>query len=591
MPEGETKPRKRTTKKKGKKTRKQLVYEDKKQKVKLDVKRQASTGEKLAAELMRQQFATLQAERQKAEEEKRQQKAEEKEQAERLRREQKERDDLRRAELEKFQKSTEPTLDTILQLYRTLNQDPESFKTERGRLRTNVTDFSEVLLDLGMNPEKARVKATEASLLDLVERRKAEAKKAEQEEQAMTRTDFLDLKRYGWSDAQAKELSQILSRRRTAIKATRKSGAVMTSVKEMQEFRAFLEREYKKLNWTPDEIEAKIRMVVSSKDAGEADLVKPTHAQIAKYIYKGEEKYDPTEKKPKTGEEESPISSSTSSVSMEEEPAPETQAIVPFEPVMFPNAAEWGKAWQSSEYKIPPAFPFPPAPPPVDPEFEQYWATRGTTEPEFAKEVKELLKGHPAKLNEQYLQQIPNIPPPETSVPLVGGGMERGGGSMEFDEGLRRRPGKGTSKQTEVMTPTTTVTPRRMPTQTEIAASLQPVMPPYKEPAYKPPGEFEYLEGLNVYDPSRAPTGFTRQELVPYKPKEKIITPHEETAVKKPRVEEQLLPPAFVGGGMERGGGGMERGVGGGSGSPSQETVRFEEDFPVIGNVLRFFSS
>jgi len=240
MPTEEEPKTKRSKTAEGKKSRKRkpkgekkVTYKEKRKEYQFRVTKAPAGGDRLAIELARQQFASVQQEKDRAErlrqeelqrlseerkaQEKRlieERKAEEKRQKEIL-------DDYKaRAEadkkaLEKFQQQTEPTLVNILDLYRALAKDKIGFDREQQQMAQTVAEFTDVLASLGMDPEKARVKATESSLIDLLERRKDKEEADLKRSQIAANRAYDELINLGWSEPSARQISELLGQRQT----------------------------------------------------------------------------------------------------------------------------------------------------------------------------------------------------------------------------------------------------------------------------------------------------------------------------------------------------------------------------------------
>lgn len=549
MPETEEKkkamkPKRKSEKKKTKKSKKEEPKETAKV-PQFRVLRANTSGQQLAVELARQQFAAVQQERDKAERDKREEQQRQKQYMDELKAEA----EKQKRAAEKFSKAYESTSLNVLDLYRSLSKDPESFKKEQDKLVENTNRFRDVLTSVGMNPDVAQIKATEASLQDLLERRQERTNTQKKVNEAIKRTLYLDMVREGWSEEEATQLSEILNRRTDRTNPL----STMHQIQEIQELRAVLEKAYKNRGWTPDEIETKVRMIGGGQVFDQMNFIKPTEKNMVEQGVKSEHK------KPKMEEKEdypSPLPSGGTGPP----PLMEEEAPAPFPP---PAPA------QAQEQELVPYGPQDE----ILKELDQFWANRKDTETDFSKQVKEALRSAPSELSpiskegSDYWTRV--ITDGSISTARLPPEEKEEGTIIPYQENALLAGLKRTLRGDKEPRPVEEQPVRRYPRvdQTIPPAPFPPIPPyqppqwkppPYKEPPYKAPSYFDDLaEGLTLYDPSTSPSEYSRNELVIYKPKEKLITPHEETSVKKSRVDAgsvlQQLPPAFGGGG---GGGG-----------------------------------
>lgn len=259
---GERRSKKVPRKTKGKK---EETYEDKNKTYKFRVQRASASGDKLSAELARQQFAALQAERDKTEREKKEEQKTQKEQMDALRAEA----ERERKQAEKFSKSYEPTMLNILELYRSLEKDPGSFVLEQEKMNDNISSFTDVLTTVGMNPEVARIKATEAALQDLLEKRNLSHQLESEHNKYLKDQLYKTLVKEEWPDAVAKRLAD----KKVDLNTTLKPEEVVKRTILLNQIKELIFDEYKKRGWTEEEIRAKASYGI---DVNNLNFTKPT---------------------------------------------------------------------------------------------------------------------------------------------------------------------------------------------------------------------------------------------------------------------------------------------------------------------------
>lgn len=264
MPETEEKkkamkPKRKSEKKKTKKSKKEEPKETAKV-PQFRVLRANTSGQQLAVELARQQFAAVQQERDKAERDRREEQQRQKQYMDELKAEA----EKQKRAAEKFSKAYESTSLNVLDLYRSLSKDPESFKKEQDKLVENTNRFRDVLTSVGMNPDVAQIKATEASLEDLLERRQAEEKRNEEIDKVNIRNVTTKLIEKGWPEEVAKKLAENDIQRANILFKSQMSGGppnINENVKKLgleSNIYEIMKKEYKKRGWTADEIDAKV---------------------------------------------------------------------------------------------------------------------------------------------------------------------------------------------------------------------------------------------------------------------------------------------------------------------------------------------
>ena len=579
MPTEEEPKSKRSKTAEGKKSRKRkpkgekkVTYKEKRKEYQFRVTKAPAGGDRLAIELARQQFASVQQEKDRAErlrqeelqrlseerkaqekrlieerkaEEKRlseERKAEEKRQKEILD-EYKARAQADKAALEKFQKTTEPTLVNILDLYRVLAKDKEGFASEQQQMGETVAEFTDVLASLGMDPEKARVKATEASLMDLLERRKETDNINQELDKVNLRNVTESLVERGWPEDIAKSLAENDIQRVKIRFKSQMSGAPPNIDEKVKLVRLdsnileLMKKEYKKRGWSTEEINAKASF---GYDLRNLNFDKPTQYANGKSLHQPMVEEVPSEK-------EAPLPSGSAGPP----PLMEEKAPAPFPPVPVTPVA-------SEVFNFPPPEEAPPVQPPpsirkkkevaeerelvpyVPPDIvkeqeenAKFWSERIGKETDFSKQVKEALSSPPPALYSEL--------PPELT-PITKAGSDYWTRVITDGSISTARLPPEEKEENPLFGPSPPrPTKSKKPKNDGGLIPYQP--PPYKEPPYKIPTYLdEQAEGLTLYDPSQPVFRFPSNELVIYRPKEKIVTPHEETSVKKPRIGDQTIP-------------------------------------------------
>ena len=554
------KKKKQSRKGKGKKGE---TYKDKAKTYKFRVVRPSSSGDKLAVELSRQQFAAIQAERDKAEKDKREAEKIQKEQMDALKAEA----ERERKQAEKFSKSYEPTMINILDLYRSLAKDPVSFTAEQKEIAKNISQFKDVLTTVGMNPEVAQVKATEASLQDLLEKRKEKEKIDADKYKFFKEQVNKTLLAKKWPDGIAKQLASI-----KVDLDYLKPDEVVKRASLLNQMNDLVYNEYKRRGWTEEEIRAKASYGL---DVNNLNFTKPTKFFDGTPVSKPmvEEEISSLGGQPAPGSEEKEeyplFSGSIGPPPLIETPPPppfpgskpmEEEEISLLRGQPAPGSEEKAQSKEIVENQMPEGW-------------NTFWSTLPSREekqeypivpPMFtAKEFPSFPNVSQASKSLADLSKVPLLPLKNPITPIQTAEPKK---TIDISVFPAPYPPISTIAPSvadvpvlaihappfsqESLTAATKATkPKEKETKIVEPFPLPPYQPPpYKEPPYKPFSPFNPLEGLQVYDPSEI--NFSRTEPV-NRPKEKYIIPHDESSVKKQRrggdgsVVLSELPPTF----------------------------------------------